>query len=167
MEILASTTGDNLGTGTSELHMVSGWLFDAYSKNNKMVLWIRQNDGNTIKLEDEWSHPIYVATEDNCLFEEILASEDISGHVLRSEIVPKYEKLTDSQESMVLQLRLKDSNNATKIASKIEKNFRFGKIRIYNVDVLPAQTYFYEHGIFPTCHCHIDMGKYGLDWNVR
>ena len=157
----------SLSTGTSELHMVSGWLFDAYSKNNKMVLWIRQNDGNTIKLEDEWSHPIYVATEDNSLFEEILASEDISGHVLRSEIVPKYEKLTDSQESMVLQLRLKDSNNATKIASKIEKKFRFGKIRLYNVDVLPAQTYFYEHGIFPTCYCNVNASKSGLHWELR
>ena len=167
MEILASTTGDNLGTGTSELHMVSGWLFDAYAKNDKMVLWIRQDDGNTIRLEDEWSHPIYVATNDNSLFEEILGSEDISGHVLSSEIVPKYEKLTDSQESMVLQLRLTDSNNATKIASKIEKNFRFGKIRLYNVDVLPAQTYFYEHGIFPTCYCNVNSNKSGLDWNVR
>ena len=167
MEILASTTGDNLGTGTSELHMVSGWLFDAYAKNDKMVLWIRQDDGNTIRLEDEWSHPIYLATEDNSLFEEILGSEDISGHVSSSEIVPKYEKLTDSQESMVLQLRLKDSNNATKIASKIEKNFRFGKIRLYNVDVLPAQTYFYEHAIFPTCYCNVNASKSGLHWELR
>ena len=147
--------------------MVSGWLFDAYAKNDKMVFWIRQGNGNTIRLEDEWSHPIYVATDDNSLFEEILESKDITKHVLSSEIVPKYEKLTDSEESMVLQLRLKDSNKATKIASRIEKKFRFGKIRLYNVDVLPAQTYFYEHGIFPTCYCYVNKGKTGLDWDVR
>ena len=147
--------------------MVSGWLFDAYAKNDKMVFWIRQGNGNTIRLEDEWSHPIYVATDDNSLFEEILESKDITKHVLSSEIVPKYEKLTDSEESMVLQLRLKDSNKATKIASRIEKKFRFGKIRLYNVDVLPAQTYFYEHSIFPTCYCHVNTGKTGLDWDVR
>jgi DNA polymerase, archaea type len=147
--------------------MVSGWLFDAYAKNDKMVFWIRQGNGNTIRLEDEWSHPIYVATDDNSLFEEILESKDITKHVLSSEIVPKYEKLTDSEESMVLQLRLKDSNKATKIASRIEKKFRFGKIRLYNVDVLPAQTYFYEHGIFPTCYCHVNIGKTGLDWDLR
>lgn len=147
--------------------MVSGWLFDAYAKNDKMVFWIRQGNGNTIRLEDEWSHPIYVATDDNSLFEEILESKDITKHVLSSEIVPKYEKLTDSEESMVLQLRLKDSNKATKIASRIEKKFRFGKIRLYNVDVLPAQTYFYEHGIFPTCYCHVNTDKTGLDWDLR
>ncbi|MEZ0269020.1 MAG: DNA polymerase domain-containing protein [Nitrososphaeraceae archaeon] len=147
--------------------MFSGWLFDAYAKNDKMVFWIRQSNGGTVRIEDEWSHPIYVATDDNSRFQEILESEDITKHISSSEIVPKYEKLTDSEESMVLQLRLKDSNKATKVASKIEKKFRFGKIRLYNVDVLPTQTYFYEHGIFPTCYCHINTGKSGLDWNVR
>lgn len=146
--------------------MFSGWLFDAYAKNDKMVFWIRQSNGDTVRIEDKWSHPIYVATDDNSLFREILESEDIAQQISSSEIVPKYEQLTDSKESMVLQLRLKDSNKATKVASKIEKKFKFGKIRLYNVDVLPAQTYFYEHGIFPTCYCHIDTGKSGLDWNL-
>jgi DNA polymerase elongation subunit (family B) len=147
--------------------MFSGWLFDAYAKNDKMVFWIRLTDGNTIKLEDDWTHPIYVATDDNTIFEEILGSEDISKHILSSQAISKYEKLTDSKQSLVLELRLKDSNKATTIASNIEKKFRFGKIRLYNVDVLPAQTYFYEHGIFPTCYCHINTSKSGLDWGVR
>jgi DNA polymerase-2 len=147
--------------------MFSGWLFDAYAKNDKMVFWIRQINGGTIRLEDNWSHPIYVAANDELLFEQILASEDIAKHIVSSQIVRKYENLTDSVESPVLQLRLKDSNSATSVASKIEKKFRFGEIRLYNVDVLPAQTYFYEHGIFPTCYCHINEKKSGLDWDVR
>ena len=74
--------------------MFSGWLFDAYAKNDKMVFWIRQTNGDTIRLEDDWSHPIYVAADDELLFEEILASEDIAKHILGSEIVQKYENLT-------------------------------------------------------------------------
>lgn len=147
--------------------MFSGWLFDAYAKNDKMVFWIRQSNGETIRLEDDWCHPIYVATDEHLLFEQILTSEDIAKHISSSEIVQKYENLTDSKESMVLQIRLKDSNSAAKVASKIEKKFSFGKIRLYNVDVLPAQTYFYEYGIFPTCYCHINTNKSGLDWDVR
>lgn len=147
--------------------MFSGWLFDAYAKNDKMVFWIRQSNGETIRLEDDWCHPIYVATDEHLLFEQILTSEDIVEHISSSEIVQKYENLTDSKESMVLQIRLKDSNSAAKVASKIEKKFSFGKIRLYNVDVLPAQTYFYEYGIFPTCYCNINTNKSGLDWDVR
>ena len=70
--------------------MFSGWLFDVYAKNDKMVFWIRQANGKTIRLEDEWSHPIYVAADDKSLFDDILDSEDIAKHVARSEIVPKY-----------------------------------------------------------------------------
>ena len=147
--------------------MVSGWLFDAYAKNDKMVFWVRQNNGSMIRLEDIWSHPIYVATDDNLSFDEILAKDDIARHISSSNIVAKYENLTDSKESMVLELRLKDSNNAGRVASIIEKKFDFGKIRLYNVDVLPAQTYFYKHGIFPTCYCNIDENKSGLKWQVR
>jgi len=145
--------------------MLSGWLFDAYAKNDKMVFWVKKNNGSTIRLEDIWSHPIYVAT-DNKLFEAILATEDIAKHISRSKIVPKYENLADSKESMVLELRLKDSNNAVRVASIIEKQFGFGRVRLYNVDVLPAQTYFYEYGIFPTCYCNIDENKSGLKWDV-
>lgn len=147
--------------------MYSGWLFDAYARNDRMVFWITQGNGETIRLEDNWCHPIYVATGDDLLFEQILASEDIAKHISSSKFVPKYENLTDSTESMVLELRLKDSNSSAKVASIIEKKFRFGKIRLYNVDVLPAQTYFYEHGIFPTCYCNIHAKKTRLNWDVR
>ena len=45
--------------------MISGWLFDAYSSEDKMVFWIKQQNGNTIRLEDNgWSHSIYVASDD-------------------------------------------------------------------------------------------------------
>jgi hypothetical protein len=32
--------------------MTSGWLFDAYPLDNKMVFCIKQENGNTIRLED-------------------------------------------------------------------------------------------------------------------
>ena len=147
--------------------MLSGWLFDAYAKGDKMVCWIRKDNGETLKVEDNWSHPIYVAADDNSLFKKILESQDLAEYISSSDIVSKYEKLTDTKQSMVLQIRLKDSNKAAKVASKIEKKFRFGKIRLYNVDVLPAQTYFYEHGLFPTCYCQVETGKFGLHWTVR
>ena len=146
--------------------MISGWLFDAYAKNNKMVFWIKQKNGKTTRLEEEWSHPIYVAADDKSLFKTIIENEIISGFVFSHQVLPKYERLTDSSESLVLQLRLKDSNKAVKLASEIEKMFRFGQIRIYNVDVLPAQTYFYEQDIFPLAYCQI-YDKSSIKWNIK
>ena len=147
--------------------MISGWLFDAYAKNDKMIFWIKQNNGKTQRLEDNWSHPIYVASDDKSLFGDILENEIISENICQSQVVQKYERLTDSKESSVLQLRLKNSNKALRFASEIEKKFRFGQIRLYNVDVLPAQTYFYEHDIFPLAYCDIDSNGSALNWNIN
>ncbi|MDQ3884615.1 MAG: hypothetical protein M3239_04135, partial [Thermoproteota archaeon] len=41
----------------------SGWLFDAYPLNDRMVLWIKDESGNSIRLEDNWTPSIYVAAE--------------------------------------------------------------------------------------------------------
>ncbi|MFL6326648.1 MAG: hypothetical protein ACJ71P_02610 [Nitrososphaeraceae archaeon] len=30
--------------------MTSGWLFDAYPLDNKMIFWIKQENGNTIRI---------------------------------------------------------------------------------------------------------------------
>jgi len=147
--------------------MISGWLFDAYAKNDKMIFWIKQNNGKTQRLEDNWSHPIYLASDDKSLFGDILENEIISENICQSQVVQKYERLTDSKESSVLKLRLKDSNKALRFASEIEKKFRFGQIRLYNVDVLPAQTYFYEQDIFPLAYCDIDSNGLALNWNIN
>src|SRR5918993_4620990 len=147
--------------------MISGWLFDAYAKNDKMIFWIKQKNGKTLRLEDKWSHPIYLASHDKSLFRNILENDIISENISQSQLVPKYERLSDSKESLVLQLSLKDSNKALTLASEIEKKFRFGQIRLYNVDVLPAQTYFYEHDIFPLAYCHIDSDRSALNWNIN
>ena len=46
------------------LAMISGWLFDLYPLDNKMIFWIKQENGKTIRLEDSsWSHSIYVASD--------------------------------------------------------------------------------------------------------
>ncbi len=147
--------------------MISGWIFDAYAKNDKMVFWIKQPDGNTLKLEDKWSHPIYLASDDKSLFQSLLEDDIISENISQSQVVPKYERLSDTKESLVLQIRLKDSNKALRVASEIEKKFRFGQIRLYNIDVLPAQTYFYEHDIFPLSYCEIDSNGKELNWHVK
>jgi len=152
---------------TGKSNMTSGWLFDAYAKNEKMIFWIKQLDGDTVKLEDKWSHPIYLASYDKSLLQNILDNDCICENISQYQFVQKYEKLGDSKESSVLQMRLKDSNKALSLASEIERKFRFGQIRLYNIDVLPAQTYFYEHNIFPLAYCHIDSNRQALHWHVK
>ena len=138
--------------------MISGWLFDAYPLDNKMIFWIKQEDGNTIRLEDNnWSHSVYLASDDNSYLRSIVRDSsdmdndnNISCLIRDYEFTSKYERITDVTKSDVLKLKLADSTKALTLARKVEtlESYEFGKYRIYNVDVLPAQSYFYEHDIF-------------------
>ena len=49
-----------------------------------------------------------------------------------------------------MKLTLLDPTKALALARKIEtlESSKFGKYRIYNVDLLPTQSSFYEHNIF-------------------
>ena len=127
-----------------------------------MIVWIKQENGNTIRLEDNWSHSIYVAANNKVDLKSLISTakrkendnESISSLVKEYEFTSRYERITDIKESEVLKLTLSDSSRAIALARRIEKiGARFGKLRVYNADLLPAQSYFYEHDLFSLAFC--------------
>ncbi len=153
---------------------VSGWLFDAYPMKDRMVFWIKDEDGRTInRLEDKsWTPSIYVGSDSKTEL-KILAENRAVQHYIKSyEFVSRYERIRDHEQSTVLQLILANANNATSLANAIEDIDAHDRFRIYNVDILPAQAYFYEYDLFPLAKCKVDICKDGkLEWllndNVR
>jgi DNA polymerase, archaea type len=147
--------------------LVKGWLFDSYPLQDKMVFWIKQENGggDTIRLDDDsWSHSIYVAADDKSDLKSILKEEgeNIAWLIKDYEFTPKYERITDSTKSEVLKLTLSDSTKALTLARKIETlggKKKFGKFRLYNVDLLPAQSYFYEYDLFPLAFCKVNSSS--------
>lgn len=135
----------------------AGWLFDAYWQGDKMVLWIKlDGGGRTIRLEDNrWSHSIYVAADNNQELMPLIKDPTVKDY----DFVEKYEKITDNSKSEVLKLTLIDSAQAEVLAKRIMLGGRFGQFRVYNVDLLPAQAYFYEHGLFPLAFCQVASSK--------
>lgn len=125
-----------------------------------MILWIKQkkngngssNNHTTIRLEDNWTHSIYIAADDKTDLKLILLeNENIQSLIKDYEFVSRYEKIIDTRKSNILKLTLEDSKKALTLARRIERlcGGKFGKYRLYNVDMQPAQSYFYEHDIFP------------------
>jgi DNA polymerase elongation subunit (family B) len=153
--------------------LIKGWLFDVYPLDNKMIFWIKQENGKAVRLEDNnWSHCIYVASEDDDnsksnLIKSILErkqgdqNDNIICLIKDYGLVSKYEKITDTKESKVLKLALIDSTKALSLAKKIERTtlYKFGNLRLYNVDLLPAQSYFYEHDVFPSAFCEVSCSN--------
>jgi len=152
---------------------VSGCLFDAYPLNGKMVFWIKQENHTTIRLEDDnWTHSVYAASDDKTILNSILSMKDkrILDLTKYCEFKSHYERITDTVRSDVLKMTLVDSTKAVTLARTIEAIYgqnTFGKIRLYNVDLLPAQSYFYKHDIFPLAYCKVVSNGSSLRWYIN
>jgi DNA polymerase-2 len=144
---------------------MKGWLFDAYPSADKMVFWLKQEDGRCVRLEDEWTHSIFLASNDRADFDVPLRCPDCMRYVKSHDVVKKYERLADEKKSQVLRFTLADSSHAVKLAREVESHGSFGRFRLYNVDLPPAQAYLYEHDLFPLAYCDVTAGN-KLRWEL-
>lgn len=144
---------------------MKGWIFDAYPSAGKVVIWLKQEDGKCIRLEDVWTHSIFLAVDDKADFNIPLRCPDCTKYVKSHKLVQKYEHIADSEKSWMLKLTLKDSSHALRLAKEVESHGSFGRFRLYNVDLLPAQAYFYEHDLFPLAFCNVVVGDH-LQWEL-
>ena len=121
-----------------------------------MVVWIKKRNGN-LRLEDSsWKYCLYVAADDKSELLSILGEEKIMKAVEDYEFVLRYERLSDTIKKRVLKLSLKEGAKALKLGRQIESFGRFHRFRLYNVDLLPAQYYFYDKDLFPLAFCYFD-----------
>ncbi|MEW6603124.1 MAG: DNA polymerase domain-containing protein [Thermoproteota archaeon] len=144
-----------------------GWLFDIYPLEDRMVFWIKQWDGSTVRLEDSWTPSIYVATDDRTIFKAILEDAAAMQFVKDHDFVSRQEKVTDLDRTIVLKLVLSDSAKGPATARRIERLGRFGEFRLYNVDVPPAQSYLYQHDLFSMAYCGAHPKNSNLIWELQ
>src|SRR5215467_6063805 len=138
-----------------------------------MIFWIMQKNHTTTRLEDDsWTHSIYAASDNKTILNTILHSKhkSISDFVKYREFKSHYESITDITKSDVLKITLVDSTKAVILARMIESRYShnsFCNVRLYNVDLLPAQSYFYEHDIFPLAFCKVVSNSSSLEWHIN
>lgn len=128
-----------------------GWIFDAYPRGDKMVVWLKRKDGSMVCLEDDWRHSIFVGDDERSKLDGLVRSKDIAGLVRQYAYEERFERITDSDKSTVLRLELAQSTKALSLAENIEK--MGWDMRLYNVDLLPSQAYYYENDIFTLAFC--------------
>jgi len=146
---------------------VSGRVFDAYPSNGKMVIWIRDEKGAATRLEDTWTPSIYVGSDGVSDLKSIGANPAIQHYVSNSEYIPRYESIRDHEPRTVLKLTLADTTKVMALANAIEDIDVHDRLRLYNVDILPPQAYFYEHDIFPLAQVQAFQNNGNVDWQLQ
>ena len=130
-----------------------------------MVVWLKREDGEAVRLVDRWSPSIFVGTDNKADFAVPLHTVREDFEWARS--AQRREKVTDSETSEVLEVKLKDATKAQQVAGRIERLGPFGTFRLYNADVPPAQSYLYEKDLFPLARCEVEQKDGGLQWRLE
>jgi DNA polymerase, archaea type len=148
---------------------VSGWLFDAYPIKDRMVFWIKDENGHSIhRLEDRWTPSIYVGCDGKTDLDVLVKNRAVQHYIKSYDFVLRHERIRDCAQSMVLQLALADASKAASLANTIEDLDTHDRFRLYNVDILPTQAYFYEHDLFPLAKCRVNTLKDNkLEWELE
>ena len=120
-----------------------------------MIFWIRLNNSDLkdknnyryVRIEEKWQNYFYVASNNISELEQLVQNDSISSLIRSYDFVTKSETITDIKKSTVLKLATLCKN--LKLANIIERMNGYKDFRLYNVDLLPEQQYFFEHDIFP------------------
>ena len=143
-----------------------GWILDLYPGNpGEMVVWVKLEDGEAVRLVDHWSPSIFIGTDNKSDFDVPL--QTLRNDFIWTRTVQKRERVTDAGTSSVVEARLKDARKAQQVAGRIERLGPFGTFRLYNADVPPGQSYLYERDLFPLAYCEVEQKGGALRWALK
>ena len=143
-----------------------GWLLDLYPGSpGETVVWLKLENGEAVRLVDDWSPSIFIGTDAKSDF-------DVPLQLLRRDfawtrMVRRRERVSNAGESEVVEAKLRDAKKAQQVAGRIERLGPFGTFRLYNADVPPGQSYLYEHDLFPLAFCEVEQAGGRLRWELR
>lgn len=129
---------------------VEGWVLDAYpGRPGEMVVWVKTQDSQSIRLTDRWRNAIYVASSSPEDLDRLAEWAERHRDVYSCEYVEKRTNVFEYARKRVLKLTLRDAERAAWLAKELEKLDVSSPLQIFNADLLPAQTYFFEKELFP------------------
>lgn len=147
---------------------MQGYLLDCYPSfrsSGGMTFWLqRDHDGHALKIEDrEWRARIYAhaGAGDVDYVASIAALSNLVSKV--SKIRKRIDVFDQRESDNVLELELKNAGRVKRLATFLSNRFRHpDMLKLYNVDFLPEQMYFYEKDLFPLALVDVDVSPQGF-----
>jgi len=128
---------------------LTGWLLDVYPLHDRMVLWIRTDRGETLRLEDPFRVPIYASGKRSTL--NRLAEAAVRRGFAADYAWTEKAELRSGKVVEVLALRVGDYDRLPRFLRRLpalEETVSF-----FNCDLPLGQYYLYSRGVFPLGRC--------------
>ncbi|HYB68267.1 MAG TPA: DNA polymerase domain-containing protein [Candidatus Acidoferrales bacterium] len=135
---------------------VKGWVLDVYpSAPGEFTVWVIAENGERLRFTDSFKPKIYVSGNEDSL--ERLASQFIYDRAVVSwDFVRRYADTTDSEQSKVLEVTLKDCRASPLFTQRVLKAGRYLQYHVFNCDLKHEQLYFYNRDVFPLAFVEVE-----------
>ena len=117
---------------------------DVYPLHDRMILWVRTEEGKLLRLEDPFRFPIYAAGKRRVL-ERLAEAAVQKGFASNSSWLRKKE-LWSGEEVEVLALEISDYDRLPRLLRKLPS--LEDTVAFFNCDIPLSQYYLYSRGIF-------------------
>jgi len=116
-----------------------------------VTVWLIGENGERVRLVDNYIHRIYVAG-DYQLLKNLAGKIRDSKSVAGFRFVEKYADFMEASRKRVLEIDMRDYGRTSFFARKVLRLGGYENFQLYNVDVPIAQAYLYERDVFPLAH---------------
>jgi DNA polymerase elongation subunit (family B) len=152
-------------TNPLSLKRLKGWVFDLYpSADGQMNIWFITENGERVRLVDEFKQRIYVSSEDN--LNELLSRFAPSQSIDSWRFVHKYVDPTANSKTRVLEMCLKNYKSTSFFVRRILQAGRYLRYQVHNCDLKASQLYLYERDLFPLAFVDVEVGMYRLKYRL-
>src|SRR5881409_3222919 len=139
-----------------------GWILDLYHKPGYMVVWLKKPDGRCVRLIDRWKPRLHVGGNYRELVD--LACKSYIG---QCRFVDKFERAGDLEKSRILEVAVESDGEPTKLANRIQREGKYSRFRLYDVDIPSPQVYLYQKDLFPLALVEADEKGDEVQWNLK
>ncbi len=129
-----------------------GWLFDVYPAQTTMVVWLYQEDGTLLRLEDPFRPRLYARGQSDDL--QALARATLRTRVCSRCILTKQQEFWSRELVTVLALEVTDYQMFPRLLRRLPE-FE-SRLTFYNCDLPLPQYYLYCRQLFPFGQCEVE-----------
>src|SRR5437667_1986437 len=139
-----------------------GWILDLYHKPGYMVVWLKKPDGRCVRLIDRWKPKLHVGGN----YRE-LVDLACKSYIKQCQFVDKFERAGDIEKTRVLEIEVETDDEAAKLANRIQREGKYSRFRLYDVDIPSPQVYLHHKDLFPVAPIEPDAKDDEVQWNLR
>jgi len=129
-----------------------GWIFDLYPSANTIVLWLIEEGGGHLRLEDPYQPCFYARGPQQ---EVTRLERELTRAGLSLPFREAYRKdLWSGREIRVEAIPVLDLERLPRYLQRALR--RYPEVELYNCDIPLEQLYLYERGFFPLAHVYFE-----------